>query len=213
MSLREFTDGTGMRWRVWDVTPAQVHPRSSDERLFIGYEQGWLAFESIGGELRRRLCPCPVRWQDASPAELERLLGEAEPVRARPHRVGDSEPEPPAPAHHPTNDAADVARLSVELRELEEPDATRKRPLRTFQFPGGRIWTAGLLTSHDEATGKSREVLRFVSGAHRVELEQWPDDWERYSDQQLADLLRSGAPPREEHEDRGLHRRREDRKG
>ena len=209
MPLREFRDRDGVLWRVWDVSPAQVHPRSRDERLFMGYDQGWLAFESADGEMRRRLCPCPVRWEDASAQEMEALLAEAESVPARPHRAA-AAPEPPGEVA--TEHEEEIARVSVEVRESGgEPSQVRRRPLRTFQYPGGRIWTVGVLSARDDETGDRRDVLRFVSGAHKVELEEWPEDWDRLTDPQLAELLRAGAPPRAEQPNpTEFRRRRED---
>ena len=205
MALREFVDRNGVKWKVWDVTPAQVHPRSKDERLFIGYELGWLTFEAEGGELRRRLCPCPRRWDESPPEELERLCAEAEPVAPR-RKSADA---PGAEPGRATASDEEIARVSVAVRESEEePPSARRRHLRTFQYPGGRIWTVGTLTATEK--GATREVLRFVSGAHKIDLETWPDDWERYSDAQLAELLRRGAPPRTTAPNPTPHRRRRD---
>ena len=103
----------------------------------------------------------------------------------------------------------DVARLSVAVRERQdEPPGSSRRNLRTFQFPGGRIWTVGVLTTG--SVEGIREVLRFVSGSHRVDVERWPDDWAQFSDAQLADLLRLGAPPRVVTTNATPHRRRHD---
>ncbi len=205
MPLRQFVDSKGVRWKVWDITPAQVHPRVKEEKFFIGYELGWLAFESEGGEIRRRLCPCPARWEALPAEELEGLCREAEPVtpRLRPTDASDVEV-----GRKVAEDLA-VARLSVEAREAQEapPDERRAR-LRTFQYPGGQMWTVGTLTTSDER-GR-REVLRFLSGLHSVDLERWPDDWERFSDAELAALLRTGAPPRSSAQNPTPHRRRHD---
>jgi len=72
VSIREFTDSKGVTWRVWATYP--VHVISTAE----AYRGGWLTFQS--GNSRRRLAPVPPSWQDASPARLELLCGNAEQV-------------------------------------------------------------------------------------------------------------------------------------
>jgi hypothetical protein len=37
-------------------------------------------------------------------------------------------------------------------------------------------------------------VLRFVSGARFVDLEKWPPAWVDFTEDQLVELLRRGAP-------------------
>ena len=205
MPLREFVDADGMRWKVWDVSAAQVHPRLKEENFYAGYDLGWLTFEAEGGEIRRRLCPCPANWEDSSPEELERLWREAEPVAPRRKRA-DAGPED---ATATAEDEA-IALMSVAERERrEEPPESRRTDLRTFQYPGGRVWTVGTLTIN--VGGERRPVLRFISGSHKVDVEHWPDDWQRLSDDQLAELLRSGAPARVERPNyTGFRRRRDD---
>jgi hypothetical protein len=205
MALREFTDQNGVAWKVWDISPAEVSQRLKDEKLFIGYELGWLIFESADGELRRRLCPCPPGWEDGTDDDLERLCQEGEPVAPR-SRIPDAADVEPGRASALDEE---VARVSVSAREqAEEPPSARRRNLRTFQYPGGRIWTVGVLgVSSDQGM---RDVLRFACGAHSVELAEWPDDWERFSDAQLAELLSAGAPARADVPNSTPHRRRRD---
>lgn len=68
MSIREFADGAGVRWRVWATTPLRgnVRPR------FAG---GWLAFECPAE--RRRLAPIPPGWTEADDAAMRAFLAQA----------------------------------------------------------------------------------------------------------------------------------------
>lgn len=63
--------------------------------------------------------------------------------------------------------------------------------VRTFRYPGGRVWTASV-TAHP--TEPSRRVLRFSAGARSIDVAQWPDDWAVQSDEELIALLRQSAP-------------------
>lgn len=82
MALREFTDSHGIDWRVWDVTPAAISPRTAAEDFMADLQDGWLCFESAGR--RCRLVLYPSDWASASDAQLEELLHRAEesPKRA-----------------------------------------------------------------------------------------------------------------------------------
>lgn len=94
MAHRTFIDSDGVTWSVWDVhpqlaerrrrarraAPPRVAPDGREQRAGIdrrrrhearvavrdGYEQGWLAFDSVVGS--RRLAPIPERWEEL-PAE------------------------------------------------------------------------------------------------------------------------------------------------
>ena len=63
--IREFTDSSGVRWRVWSTIPGYAMPIDSDLR------DGWLSFDS--GTERRRVSPIPKAW-DQMPAERLDLL-------------------------------------------------------------------------------------------------------------------------------------------
>ena len=77
MARREFTDGTGNAWRVWDTRPATGRVRTA-------YRRGWLTFEQGEQEAsRRRLAPIPERWEELPERELRRLCLEAPPERPR----------------------------------------------------------------------------------------------------------------------------------
>ena len=73
MASMEFTDPSGMNWRVWNTVPisgAVINP---------GFEKGWLTFESDSGTLRR-LAPIPAGWDELPPERLIELLGRANEV-------------------------------------------------------------------------------------------------------------------------------------
>src|SRR4051794_41963790 len=74
MPSKDFTDASGMTWRVWNTVPvsgAVINP---------GFEKGWLTFESDAGALRR-LAPIPAGWEDLQAGRLVGLLqaGEGSP--------------------------------------------------------------------------------------------------------------------------------------
>jgi len=65
-------------------------------------------------------------------------------------------------------------------------------PVRSFRYPGGRVWTASL-APHPTAPGT--RVLRFSGDARVIDLEEWPGDWAERSDEELVALMRRAAPP------------------
>ena len=105
MKSREFTDRSGVGWRVREITPQLAERRKAERRaarepavaapvierraaerrraravrarVSRGYEQGWLVFESP--DEKRRLAPVPPGWENYSGERLEllcRLAGE-----------------------------------------------------------------------------------------------------------------------------------------
>jgi hypothetical protein len=78
MGLREFEDGQGERWRVWDTVPART------EGLEDTFRAGWLTFDN--GVERRRLAPVPRFWAQLPAERLALLLRIAHP--ASPHETG-----------------------------------------------------------------------------------------------------------------------------
>src|SRR5690348_11832960 len=82
--VREFTDSRGRGWRAWDVTPDELSPRTKDEDYLAQlYYTGWIVFEAVDGEDKRRLYPVPKGWGELPVAELEVLLRKAEIVPKR----------------------------------------------------------------------------------------------------------------------------------
>jgi hypothetical protein len=95
-TIREFTDRDGKAWRVWAVTPT----RATDSRRTANlgeFEQGWLAFETLDENQRKRLPHYPADWVTMSDEKLQDLLGLAleAPTRRLDARRADPRSEPP----------------------------------------------------------------------------------------------------------------------
>jgi hypothetical protein len=92
MAYREFTDSSGVAWRVWSTVPI------AGSRLRGGFDQGWLTFESTnsGETVLRRLVPIPRDWESVPEDRLELMCRSADEV-ARPavSRRSDQTPEQP----------------------------------------------------------------------------------------------------------------------
>jgi hypothetical protein len=80
--VREFTDDDGRQWRVWQVRPRSAG-RANAERYLGQYVKGWLAFEALGGDLRKRLPGFPEEWLGMRNEELEELRRRALDVPQR----------------------------------------------------------------------------------------------------------------------------------
>jgi hypothetical protein len=123
-----------------------------------------------------------MRWTQESEAGLRRLLEQAEVVP--PHKLR-GEPPP---------------------HGVDEPDVTDLGVVRTFRYPGGRVWTVCVVT-HPESGGPP--VLRFASGVRSIDLKSWPKAWADEPDEGLAVMLRLAAPrPQTTAFDRDTPRRR-----
>jgi hypothetical protein len=93
--VREFRTGSGSEWRVWEVRPG-AGGRATRPGLYpVDYAQGWLAFELLTGEGRKRLPKFAPEWRTASEADLERLLDQAVDVPKRKERSIAPDPPPP----------------------------------------------------------------------------------------------------------------------
>jgi hypothetical protein len=197
MAVREFTDSTGREWRAWDVTPDELSPRTKDEDYLAQlYYTGWVVFETKSGDDKRRLYPIPKSWSELPEPELEVLLQKAEIVPQRKLRV--EKTATGEAASKAINKAVDFSERAIEdparvkdIAREETPDVTDLSVLRTFRYPGGRIWAVCVL-QHPE--GGSAPTLRFTAGARNIDLRDWPKDWADYSDQDLVALLRRAAP-------------------
>jgi hypothetical protein len=98
--------------------------------------------------------------------------------------------------------------IEVDDASHEAVDLTDLTVVRTFRYPGGRIWSAAIAPHSDIAVGP---VLRFTAGARTIDLERYPRDWPDLPDDSLIDLLRHAAPrslmkytpetPRRRHDD------------
>jgi hypothetical protein len=185
MAVREFTDGDGRRWRAWEVRPEAIHPQTrSEDYLADCYVTGWIVFETILGDEKRRLCPWPIRWKQATEEGLRDLLNQAEAVppqklKAERKTVGES---------LPTYDD------DMESEELQDVDVTDLQVIRTFRYPGGRFWTVYVVSPPESGRFP---VLRFTSGTRSIDLHSWSRDWADEPDDRLASMLRLGAPRRQ----------------
>ena len=79
--VRELRDASGVEWRIWAVTSEQMHASRSGGDHLGEYKDGWLTFEAVTGEERRRLPHYPGDWNEITDEMLERLLERAERVR------------------------------------------------------------------------------------------------------------------------------------
>ena len=181
MAVREFVDGQGKAWRVWCILPESIHPVTrAEDYLADCYQLGWLVFEATDGHAKRRLCPYPRDWESADEQQLRALLGQSEAVR--PRRTSGESDQPALRAVAPA--------IEVDDRE-EKADVTDLTVVRTFRYPGGRIWSAAIAPHSDIAVGP---VLRFTAGARTIDLPRYPRDWPDLPDDLLVELLRHAEP-------------------
>jgi hypothetical protein len=82
-SVRRLTDRQGRAWQIWAVLPETMKRFTGVETLMGEYRLGWLAFETVDGELRKRLTSYPDDWQSLAAPELEALLDRAESATRR----------------------------------------------------------------------------------------------------------------------------------
>jgi len=75
--VRNFVDGEGRAWHVWEVAPEQLTARLRPGTYAGDYQSGWLAFESDDGNERRRLPGHPRDWREFGAAEIEALCRDA----------------------------------------------------------------------------------------------------------------------------------------
>jgi hypothetical protein len=169
MAVMEFRDADGRKWRAWEVKPEEIHPATkAEDYLADCYVTGWIVFETVSGDEKRRLCPWPMRWTQESEAGLRRLLERAERVPAHKLRL---QPQP-------GNDG-------------DDPDITDLGVVRTFRYPGGRLWTVSVVANPEDGGGP---VLRFAAGSRYIDLKSWPKAWADEPNDQLAVMLRQAAP-------------------
>jgi hypothetical protein len=99
--LRTYTDAEGTTWMVYLVSPTS---QSSQHLLPRDYKTGWLCFEA--GDLKRRLVPVSLDWEDCDPRRLD---GYRQTAALSIRRLA------------PTSDGrnAPVTELDAELRQVE----------------------------------------------------------------------------------------------
>lgn len=191
MAVREFTDSRGVEWRVWEVTPAHMHPVTRGEDYMADLQDGWLAFES-GKEKRRLEAPYPSNWIDAPLAHIEELCRRASVVIPRRARTVTGERQ-----------AESAARI--------ESAAIDSAPSHnTFRSPLGREWTVRIHECVDSA-GTQQKVLRFTADDVVVQLTEWPENWRDLSVTDYALLLLDAKPPTRHAPGKGPQRRHADR--
>ena len=85
--IREFRDGAGQLWTVWESPIPTAEWTTADEQAHLaGYGVGWLCFQ-CGARLRRHRLYA-ARWRQLSDARLEQLRELAREV-ASPRGVAD----------------------------------------------------------------------------------------------------------------------------
>lgn len=97
LKIREFRDSEGHLWRAWPVTPGEARPGRTAQRYLGEFHKGWICFESLENNARRRLPEKPEHWTELNEPELCRLLDQAvnAPERARAKKGADEPPRPP----------------------------------------------------------------------------------------------------------------------
>ena len=181
MAVREFSDERGRAWRAWEIKPEAIHPQTkAEDYLADCYTIGWIVFERTNGDEKRRLCPYPIRWSESSDVELQALLSSADVVP--PHKL-DAQRRTAGETQTPADTAEELAAAPPDITDLEV--------VRSFRYPGGRLWTVCVI-NHPESGGPP--VLRFTAGVRSLDLERWPIDWADARDETLVELLRSAAP-------------------
>jgi hypothetical protein len=138
-----------------------------------------------------------MRWAEGADDDLRRLLGRAAavpPIKLRAER----EMGVPLTADGSSGDGV--------VDESDPLDVTDLMVVRTFRYPGGRLWTVSVV-AHPDDGGPPR--LRFVSGARFIDLPRWSREWPDYPDERLVELMRAAAPrPAVEAPEPGTPRRR-----
>jgi hypothetical protein len=197
MAVREFTDSSGREWRLWDVTPDELNPRTKDEAFLAQlYYTGWIVFETKAGDEKRRLNPIPRAWHELPDHDLEGLLHKAEIVpKRRLHADGHTSGRVAADGLQHTSEpfehAIQNSQNAAEIVGNGTADVTDLNVIRTFRYPGGRIWAVCVLL---HPGGGQPPLLRFSAGARNIDLIDWPKDWADYPDAELVNLLRRALP-------------------
>lgn len=198
MPVREFTEAGGRRWRVWDVWPESVEAPTKEEAYLVRiFHMGWLVFETVNEDEKRRLAPIPPGWSALPDDQLDALRRRADVVPPRKLRrqresFGAEAAREQARAVRRVQRVADLPPAARSYISAEErPDVTDLGVVRAFRYPGGRFWAVGVFR-YPENGGPP--VLRFTSGARHIDLHEWPKDWPDRRSEQLVQMLREAAP-------------------
>jgi hypothetical protein len=184
MPVREFTDDSGREWRAWAVLPEAIHPATkAEDYLADCYITGWIVFETVAQDEKRRLCPWPINWMELSDQQMRELLAKAAVVpadRLRSQRQsGGLAVQPSGTADSPAGAPPDITDLQV---------------VRIFRYPGGRYWTVNVVRFPERG---GLPVLRFTAGSRFLELGRWPKDWADLPEETLIELLRKAGARKE----------------
>jgi hypothetical protein len=180
--VREFAGPDGRRWLAWEIKPEKIHPVTrAEDYLSDCFTTGWLVFETSSGDEKRRLCPYPKAWARATDDQLASLLETADRVPARKLQAERQE------LHDPKRQTLPL----IVPPEDDKLDVTDLTVVRSFKYPGGRLWSVGVI-EHPEDAGPP--ALRFTAGARYLDLRPWPKDWVDAPDDRLVDMIRSAAP-------------------
>ena len=180
MAVKEFRDEKGQTWRVWEIRPEAIHPVTrAEDYLSDCFTVGWLVFETVTGDDKRRLCPYPKAWPRANESQLRVLLGDAERVPreklfAARQAIGGTTAAAPA-----------------ERAENEKPDITDLKVIRSFRYPGGRLWTVCVIDHPDDG---GPPALRFSAGSRYLDMRPWPKDWVDAPNERLVEMIRAISP-------------------
>jgi hypothetical protein len=185
MAVREFRDHQGTVWRTWEIRPEAIHPVTRGEDYLADcFVVGWLVFETLTGGDKRRLCPYPRGWTRMTEGKLRELLSHAEKVPRRKLEAQRQDVHSAAPEPEPVK--------TPDPSESEDkPDVTDFNVVRSFRYPGGRLWTVCVVQHPEDG---SAPALRFNAGARNIDLRPWPKDWVDAPNERLVELLRQAAP-------------------
>lgn len=185
VGARQFIDEAGRAWVAWNVTP--------DPRQGSSVSPGWIVFETTDGQEKRRLLAFPEGWDEMPELDLHALLASAGAVR--PSRMKrDRGLGADARMQSPTTTSA-AQPIPATLTPLTGSTGTaspRDRVVRSFRYPGGRVWSACVVKNPE---GGGPPLLRFSAGARHLDLHDWPVDWADYTDDRLVALVRSIPRP------------------
>ena len=181
MAVREFT-AEGKDWRAWEIRPEKIHPvTKSEDYLSDCYVTGWLVFETKAGDEKRRLCPYPKAWARASQPQLVSMLDTADRVPARKLQA----------ERQVASDASGRTKPVDVPREENKLDITDLPVVRSFKYPGGRLWTVCVVQFPEDG---GLPALRFTAGSRYLDMRPWPKDWVDAPEERLVELIRAAAP-------------------